>query len=470
MNPPGDIGQGRAAVSADAQALYERVDRHFYLDQTQSKNPLRRWFHLNRYRIANLMVKSKYEKGQKIIDFGCGSCDWNTDPLPVFGVDYNPELLDEGKKKHRLYDYFVGDGSRTGLPDGSFDLATSFECLEYLKNYEEVVREGKRLLKDGGHFIVSVPYDVVLSLWRPLFFLQVILQGYILRNAYYRERCGHVNHFSAETIRDVFIRNGFDVDLVFDMRKFTIFLRAQKPVAPPQPKDYADITVVLPTLNEVKNIRRLLETLRILYPGSLAIVSDDGSHDGTRELVLERADKDVWFLDRRGSAVHGLTASVLDAVDCVETRYFVVIDADGQHPPEKIGEIVNMLRTGSRLVIASRVAVEGHWGIVRHFLSYVGTALAKTSLLLRGKNYTSYDVLGGFFGGETQFWKKCQSQTFKRTHFRLKGYKVLFDFLKYAPSRLRIDEVYYRFETRRAGVTKINLKIYSEFLKSCFLP
>jgi len=467
MTLPRDMSQDSPPGPAP---LYEEVGRHFYLDRTQSKNPLRRWFYLNRYRIANLMVKSKYEQGQKIIDFGCGSCDWNSDRLPVFGVDFNPELLDEAKNKNRLYDYFVGDGSQTGLPDASFDIATSFECLEHLNNYEEVVREGKRLLKDGGCFIVSVPDDVVLSMWRPLFFLQVLLQGYVLQNTYYKERCGHINHFSTHTLRDLFVRNGFDVDLLFDMRKFTIFLRAQKPAAAQCVRDYSDTTIVLPTLNEAKNIRRVLDTLQTRYPGSRAIISDDGSTDGTRELVLERADRNVQFLDRRNAAVRGLTASVLDAVQRVETEYFVVIDADGQHPPEKIGEIINMLRTGSRLVIASRIAVDGGWGILRHFLSSVGTVLAKATLLLRGKNYTSYDVLGGFFGGKTRFWKKCHSETFKHTRFRLKGYKVLFDFLKYAPSRLRIDEVYYRFETRRAGVTKINVKIYAEFLKSCFLP
>lgn len=74
-----------------------------------------------------------------------------------------------------------------------------------------------------------------------------------------------------------------------------------------------------------------------------------------------------------------------------------------------------------------------------------------------------------FFGVVTKFWNKCLPKRAKRKYFRLKGYKVLFDFLKYVPSRLNIEEVYYIFKTRKADASKINLRIYFEYLKSCFL-
>ena len=57
-----------------------------------------------------------------------------------------------------------------------------------------------------------------------------------------------------------------------------------------------------------------------------------------------------------------------------------------------------------------------------------------------------------------------------KNRFMLKGYKVLFDFLKVAPRELQVEEVYYKFATRRADVSKINFKVYLEFLKSCFIP
>lgn len=450
---------------------YENIEKDFYYNQTVSKNPLRKWFHLNRYRIANSLVKSKYKKGQKVIDFGCRSCDWNRDNLDVFGVDANEGFLRRAKQENRVYDYKVTNTSDIELPDESFDIATAFEFLEHLEDYEKVIKEAGRLLKKGGSFIVSVPYDVILSLWRPLFFMQVILQGYIFGNPYYRERCGHVNHFSPEKIRNAFTKHGFTVEFVFDMRKFTIFLCAYKNGADNATSGlYSDTTIILPTLNEYRNISKILENVISRYKNCHIVVADDGSQDGTKEVVLNVEYENLTFLDRSKKQPHGLTASVLDAIKTVRTKYFVVMDADGQHPHEKIGEIVNVLRLKDGLVVASRVEVEKEWPLLRKSLSYAGTLIGKTSLLLRNKSYISYDILSGFFGCDLKNWNHVVANKPIKQHFKPKGYKVLFDFLKLSSNNLEIEEVYYRFETRQAEVSKINLKVYMEFIKSCFLP
>ena len=456
----------RENVSPD----YENIEEDFYYKQTVSKNPLRKWFHLNRYRISNSLVKSKYKKGHKIIDIGCGSCDWNTDKLDVFGVDTNESFLKRAKQGNRLYDYKIADAGNTGLPDESFDIAAAFEFLEHLPAYEKVIAEVNRLLRKGGHLIISVPYDVVLSMWRPLFFLQVIFQGYILNDPYYRARCGHINHFSPQDIKDALEKYGFDVEFIFDMRKFTIFACAKKfGAADRDSESYADTTIILPTLNEERNISNVLHSIISYYKNCRIIVADDGSRDATKQAVLSVGYENLVFLDRSKEPVHGLTISVLAAIDLVKTEYFVVMDADGQHPYEKVEDIVNMLRLGDGLVIASRVEVEDKWPLLRKILSYCGTLLGKTSLLLRGKNYLSYDVLGGFFGCDLKSWKQAVVNDNAKKCFRPKGYKVLFDFLKLLPDSLKIEEVYYKFATRRAEVSKINLKVYMEFVKSCFL-
>ncbi|MBI4217609.1 MAG: glycosyltransferase [Elusimicrobia bacterium] len=465
-----DNRKSQTKIAPDLKSLYESIDKDFYLDQRESKNPLRKWFHLNRYRIANSLVKSKYKEGSKVVDVGCGSCDWNMDHLEVFGIDLNQNLLEAAKQKRRLTGYKIAEAHDTGLPSDSFDIVTAFEFLEHLPNYESVIQEGKRLLKPGGYFILSVPYDVLLSLWRPLFFLQVLFQGYVLQNEYYKKRCGHVNHFSFGKIKDAFLKHGYSIDLIFDMRKFTIFMRAQKKMAVQDnfPSSYEDVSIVLPTLNEEKGLSYLLPILIERYKSCAIIISDDGSKDHTKKIALGFQYKSLTFIDRSSEPAHGLTVSILDALRAVKTKYFVVLDADGQHPPEKIEEVVNILRLGTRLVIASRVEVDQGWGTFRKILSYGGTLLGKISLLVRGKNYLSYDILGGFYGCHSKFWRRCSSKPLRDKCFRLNGYKVLFDFLKHAPLRLFIEEVYYRFETRRAGVTKINLKIYMEYLKSCF--
>lgn len=229
---------------------------------------------------------------------------------------------------------------------------------------------------------------------------------------------------------------------------------------------YDDLTIILPTLDEGQNIRDLLEYLIFYYKNAHIIVTDDGSRDNTKEIVSNFQMKKVFFLDRKDARDDGLTVSILDAVKLVNTKYFVVMDADGQHPWGAVGDIINHLRRGDKLVIGSRIKVSGRWPLQRKIISYIGTFLGKISLLMRNKVYLSYDILSGFFGAETIFWKEIALNKDNISKFRLKGYKVLFDFLKIMPGDTRFTKIYYEFNVRKKAGSKLNFKIYLEYLKS----
>ena len=250
------------------------------------------------------------------------------------------------------------------------------------------------------------------------------------------------------------------------MRRLNIFLVVHKKGFPKPTLLCDDFTIILPTLNEGPNIKDLLTCLTSHYKHASIIVADDGSRDNTKEIVSSFLSKDIFFLDRKDARIHGLTASVLEAVKLVNTKYFVVMDADGQHPQEAMGDIINCLRLGDKLVIGSRVKVTGAWPLQRKIISYIGTALGKISLLMRNKFYLSYDILTGFFGSEAVFWKQIAFHKDNIGKFRLRGYKVLFDFLKIVPGDTRLGEVYYEFNARKKASSKLNFKIYLEYLKS----
>ncbi len=211
--------------------MYKQIERDFYTKQLFSRNPLRRWFHHSRYQIANNLVKERFLPPMKIVDLGCGSCNWNIDKIPLTGIDLNDDLMSVGKSRGRIADALVISADATCLPDESFDIVTAFEFLEHSTDYQAVIAEIFRILKPGGHIIVSVPYDTILSLWRPLFFLQVIYQGYLRGKAYYRRRCGHINHFNPQTLQQTFRNNGFEIIEVYSHYRFNIFLTARKPRA-----------------------------------------------------------------------------------------------------------------------------------------------------------------------------------------------------------------------------------------------
>ncbi len=221
--------------------------------------------------------------------------------------------------------------------------------------------------------------------------------------------------------------------------------------------NYSDFTVVIPTLNEGRNIGRLLDALTEGYPGINVIVADDGSSDGTQRIVKKYALKKVSLLARE-KAVKGLTASVLDAARMVGTDYFIVMDGDMQHPPEKIAEVCRLLHSWD-IVAAARKRVLVRWAAHRRIVSRVATGLAR----LRLRRNLS-DPLSGFFGVRTGVFRDVVSKYGRR--FEPEGYKVFFDFLKYIPKDTSLSEVFYDFGVRERDESKIRLRHIIIFLRS----
>jgi len=220
---------------------------------------------------------------------------------------------------------------------------------------------------------------------------------------------------------------------------------------------YSDTTVIIPTLNEEKSIGELLGFIS-KYKGIKIIVADDNSEDRTRQIAKRKKAK---VLDRSKEPVKGLTISVMDAVMACKTKYFVVIDGDLQHPPEKIAEIVGRLRHGNELIIGTRRKVLSEWPLNRRLMSSFATQLARLRLMKLIR-----DPLAGFFGADTAVFREVLKK--KGRLFEKQGYKVLFDFLKYAPKDLKTGIVLYDFGTRKGGESKINSKHMRIFFRSLF--
>ncbi|MFX1282451.1 MAG: glycosyltransferase [Promethearchaeota archaeon] len=226
------------------------------------------------------------------------------------------------------------------------------------------------------------------------------------------------------------------------------------------------LTVIIPTLNESSNISKMVPELLSLYPQVSIIISDDGSTDGTDEIILNWSKKNpkVRFLDRKNESVKGLTISLVDALKTTTTDYFIVIDCDFQHPPERIADGLQLLSEGYELVIGTRSSVEG-WGFRRKMISWGALTLGKISLLIRRRPRPK-DIVSGFFGGKTQFILELIAQNPKT--ISPKGYKLLFDLLKVMPKKTSIGEFPYAFQTRKAGESKISMKHILVYFRSLF--
>ncbi|NQU09073.1 MAG: glycosyltransferase [Candidatus Abyssubacteria bacterium] len=160
--------------------------------------------------------------------------------------------------------------------------------------------------------------------------------------------------------------------------------------------------VCIPAYNEEENIGRLLDRLRSsLQPQGFdyeIIVYDDHSEDGTNEIVRNRMDSMPIRL-MRGEVNKGLICGMRELIECALVRssedddIMVMMDGDDTHDPRQIPEMVDMLRQGFDVVIASRfrggsriVGVPMH----RSFVSLAACLIMKTVFPINGvMDYTS---------------------------------------------------------------------------------
>jgi 2-polyprenyl-3-methyl-5-hydroxy-6-metoxy-1,4-benzoquinol methylase len=115
--------------------------------------------HLVRYKLA-----AQLAAGKNILDIACGS-GYGAKILAEAGaqkvtaVDIDVEALEEAKKNFGSanLEYKAGDAENIAEADKAFDLVTSFETIEHLKNAEKYLAEIARVLKQDGVFLVSTP-------------------------------------------------------------------------------------------------------------------------------------------------------------------------------------------------------------------------------------------------------------------------------------------------------------------------
>jgi dolichol-phosphate mannosyltransferase len=223
-------------------------------------------------------------------------------------------------------------------------------------------------------------------------------------------------------------------------------------------------SIVLPTLNESENILPMMETLDSLYPNAGIIVVDDHSKDGTADIALEFGKKRAKVqVVQRDPADKGLTASIMDGIMHADTKYFVVLDSDFQHPPESIAGLVKELINGNDMAIGVRED-KMELSFSRKWASIGAHAMANSYLHAK-RQPTSRDTMSGFFAGRSDLCQKVIVA--KGNKFERAGFKGLFDLLKFMPRGIKIAEVEFKFNSRRAGESKLSSRIILSIMRQC---
>ena len=212
------------------------------------------------------------------------------------------------------------------------------------------------------------------------------------------------------------------------------------------------ISVVIPTLNEKKNISKIIKKLKKINIIKEIIFIDDSSTDGTyKEICRLKKYKFVRGYSRNNK-MRDLSKSVLYGVRKTKKNYVLVMDCDLQHNPSYIKSMWNkIIKTNCDIVIATRFTekmVDGNLGYIRSFLSNFAISLINVII---GKK--SSDPLSGFFLCKKEAVLKYEKKFF------LRGYKILFDIIYNGKKNIDIRHQKIIFKKRIFEKSKFNFSI-----------
>jgi len=220
--------------------------------------------------------------------------------------------------------------------------------------------------------------------------------------------------------------------------------------------------VIIPTYNEKENIEKIVRKVFSLPVTFDILIVDDGSPDGTAQIVreLQKEYSGLYLEERSGKAglgtayIHGFKYALRKGYD-----YIFEMDADFSHNPEDLPRLYEAVHDkvydfsiGSRYVKGGRVS---NWPLGRILMSYFASVYVRMILWIPVR-----DTTAGF---------KCYSrrvlEAIALDQIRFVGYAFQIE-MKYRAIRagFRASEVPITFIDRKEGTSKMSSHIFREAL------
>jgi dolichol-phosphate mannosyltransferase len=219
--------------------------------------------------------------------------------------------------------------------------------------------------------------------------------------------------------------------------------------------------VIIPTFNEKENIGIILQAIYDLNQDFHVLVIDDGSPDGTAEIVKQlqpRFNNTVFLVERQGK--QGLGTAYIHGFKWATRRgynYIFEMDADFSHNPADLQRLYEACKTGGAdVAIGSRYVKGGgvrNWPKNRIALSKGGSLYTRLILWTPVADQTAGFVC----------YKREVLETINLDEIHFVGYAFQIE-MKFAAWKLgfRLKEVPIHFEDRKYGESKMNRGIVKE--------
>ena len=222
----------------------------------------------------------------------------------------------------------------------------------------------------------------------------------------------------------------------------------------------SDSIVIIPTYNEKENIEKIIRKVFTLPVDFHVLVVDDGSPDGTGEIVkrLQQEFAGRLFLEeRQGKAGLG-TAYIHGFRWCLGKSYPYIfeMDADFSHNPDDLVRLREACAGGADMAIGSRY-IKGvnvvNWPMSRVLMSYFASGYVR---LIAGIDIR--DATAGFV-----CYRRDVLETIPLDRIRFVGYafqiEMKFTAIKYG---FKVVEIPIIFTDRTEGVSKMSTRIFRE--------
>lgn len=224
------------------------------------------------------------------------------------------------------------------------------------------------------------------------------------------------------------------------------------------------VSIVIPAYNEGKSIgdvisrvAAVMKALRVFYE---IIVVDDGSTDNTKNVASAHKAKVI-----SNGKNHGKGYAVRKAFRQARGEIILTIDADGEHKPKEIPQLLYPLYNGVDIVAGSRFMGKGKDFTTK--LNQIGNKLLNLVILITTGKYVT-DSQTGFRAFKRSFLRQVSLES--------NGYEIETEItVKGLRNGFKLEEIPIFCERRESGKSKLKIafdgiKIMNTILRSSFTP